>query len=39
MDIGSILDRFWQRKAEVLVERLVPMLLSPPKIPHEIAWD
>jgi hypothetical protein len=39
MDIESVVDRFWQRKTEVLEERLVPVLICPPKIPDELAWD
>jgi hypothetical protein len=39
MGIGSMVDRFWESKPEVLAEILVPVVLCPPKIPHELAWD
>ena len=32
-----MVDRFWQRKPEVLAERLVPLLVCPPQIPHEFS--
>jgi len=35
---GAMVEYYWQRKMELLLEKPVPLLLCPPKMPHELTW-
>jgi len=39
IEFGALVECYLQEKTEILHEKLAPLPLCPPQIPHGLAWD